>query len=330
MIDKIIIATAKNQAPWLANESDSNSIVVSTRLSYTRSICGNKEDGNLNGKKRVIAGISKCKSWDASTLFETCRQPTLTALIAEKFLEKDDELTSRQKGLSAIFKDNMNELCIINDKLKIQSWISGCATAEDLKAFKDEVDSLEKAIAVEENTEHPAQGVYGTEMILHLPAMTICSYNKYFKSLKDFNYSLKGVFKQRKGCFYSLQVVKSSGNAGDDLLQLRDAAEMVKKAEEDARTLVHKSGINCFFKTIMEMMEELDAKDSTIDQDYCLRLLSVLWLARDFGMLPQSAFGKIKRAISNTSDATLEAILHGKGGRYYKMTRVSEIKKVFE
>ncbi len=336
MSKKIIMALATSIAPWLAKDSkEGKGIVVSTRLSYDRKCAASDtdNDGREKESKNVINGLSKCKNWDDSTLFRTVEQPSLTAVIREKFLVSGDVM-KQQGGISAIYKDNLNDLCLVNSKskLNVHHWVYGKANAVDLDNFRQEITSLEDSISA--GSTEPGieikdlQPTFRHEIFLHLPGTRIMNHCKYFPALgKELDLNIEPMF---GGGFYRLTSNNRDNGYERDFETLNMAVNILRDTEENARNTIRKRGVNLFFKAMKNALGNLNENPLCSTWHGCTTLLSNCWLAYDFGMLEHSSPDKIKQAISNIGDVTAETLVGSSSEDKIMKCRIKEIRKALK
>ncbi|MBQ7178769.1 MAG: hypothetical protein IJS08_15240 [Victivallales bacterium] len=333
MTPQAIKNVAQKLPPWLAKADDGNGIILSTRFSYIRKFNGDAGKRKRSiGSQDILNGISKCGLWDKATLFHPELQPSLSSIIADKFLVKKD-IASNPKGVTAVFKDSFDEICIFNNdsKLKIYKWISGLPTQEDFQAFKNEVHTLERNIEGVLENQDTITGKFGTVLFLNLPAFTISQYNKQLNAIQKFNFKIKPVFDfAEKASFYALSMVKPGEDASAAISGLNEAADLVKSAEEDIRSFILKHNINGYFNAVNGYMRSMKRGNCELSYGSSLNMLSLLWLAADYGMLPQNTIPKIKRAISATSDTSVLIISGNTRTTVHSLMRCSEIKRIFD
>ena len=333
MTPQAIKNIAQKLPPWLAKANEDNGIILSTRLSYIRKFNGEADKGKRSiGSQDIVKGISKCGLWDRATLFHPELQPSLSSIIADKFLVKKD-MASRPKGVTAVFKDSFDEICIFNSdsKLKIYKWISGLPTQEDFQAFRNEVHILERNIEGALENQGTTAGKFGTVLFLNLPAFTISQYNKQLNAIQKFNYRIKPLFDfADKASFYALSIVKPGDDTSAAISGLNEAASLVKAAEEDIRSFILKHNINGYFNAVKGYMRSMNKEGHELSYGSSLNMLSLLWLAADYGMLPQNTIPKIKRAISATSDTSVQIITGNTRTAVHSIMRRSEIKRIFD
>ena len=333
MTPQAIKNIAQSLPPWLSKATDGNDIILSTRFSYIRKFNDAANEGKRAiGKQEILNGISKCSLWENSTLFHPELQPSLSSVIADKFLVKKD-MTSHANGVTAVYKDSFDEICIFNNdsKLKIYKWISGMPTQEDFQTFRNEVHALERNIEGALDSQNALSGKFGTVLFLNLPAFTISSYNKQLNAIQKFNYRIKPIFDfAEKSSFYALSLIKPNDDASAVISDLNEAASLVKATEEDIRSYIHKHNINGYFNVIKRFMKGVCSDGSEISYGNSLSLLSLLWLAADYGMLPPDAIPKIKKAISASSDSSAQIITGNTRTTVHSKMRRSEIKRIFD
>ena len=333
MTPQAIKNVAQKLPPWLAKADDGSGIILSTRFSYIRKFNDDADKGKRTiGSQDIVNGISKCGLWDKATLFHPESQPSLSSIIADKFLVKKD-MASHPKGVTAVFKDSFDEICIFNNdsKLKIYKWISGLPTQEDFQAFRNEVHTLERNIEGALANQDTMTGKFGTVLFLNLPAFTISQYNKQLNAIQKFNYRIKPLFDfAEKASFYGLSIVKPGDDTSAAISGLNEAASLVKSAEEDIRSFILKHNINGYFNAVKGYMKSMNSGNHEISYGSSLNMLSLLWLAADYGMLPQNSIPKIKRAISATSDTSVQIISGNTRTNVHSIMRRSEIKRIFD
>lgn len=319
---------AKKRAIWLPESSEEPSIVLSSRVSFSRNLADKKHNLHKPSEaiKEDVSELNKVilssDEWMPFMMVDKSAQNIIKILAEKMLIEK--KMANASSSPKAIVSKGLNAICILNhiDHFKLQIWHQGAINEKDLKTDSNLISEVDSKLTIAKYDSDSFisndKSLSGTglklESVMHLPAFMALRHDLFLKQAsQSLGLNIKPIFTWNHnilGAFFMVSASIAKGDTPEIAMEKnKKVVNMLIKHELGARNLIRKHYASSLLEKISPAFAQIRFMSPKVSYQMAIYSLSLMWLGAELGMFPTIPVQKIQKLIPECATNTLKCSL---------------------